>query len=214
MPPHKLSTPIGHLIKTETVAIVGEFVGTFLFLFIAFMGTQIANTSSTATAAGAKLAPQLQPLLFISLVFGFSLAVNAWIFFRISGGLFNPVVTLSMVLIGAVDPIRYGPIPVQPNVRNCGCLLIALRWYRAVGALIAQLVGGIAAAGLVKGLLPYHPELQFKVSLTAGMTVTQGMFLEMFLTSLLIFTILMLAAEVGGYFCVNIGRLVLTVPET
>ncbi len=109
MPPHKLSTPIGHLIKTETVAIVGEFVGTFLFLFFAFMGTQIANTSSIATAAGAKLAPQLQPLLFISLVFGFSLAVNAWIFFRISGGLFNPVVTLSMVLIGAVDPIRYDP---------------------------------------------------------------------------------------------------------
>jgi len=67
---------------------------------------------------------------------------------------------------------------------------------------------------VAKGLLPYHPELAFRVSLTAGMTVTQGMFLEMFLTSLLIFTILMLAAEVGGYFCVNIGRLVLTVPET
>ena len=27
-----------------------------------------------------------------SLVFGFSLAVNAWVFFRISGGLFNPAV--------------------------------------------------------------------------------------------------------------------------
>lgn len=63
-----------------------------------------------------------------------------------------------------------------------------------------QLVGGIAAAGLVKGLLPYHPALAFSVSLTTGMTAVQGMFLEMFLTALLIFTILMLAAEVGGYF--------------
>jgi aquaporin related protein len=30
--------------------------------------------------------------LYISLSFGFSLMVNAWIFFRISGGLFNPAV--------------------------------------------------------------------------------------------------------------------------
>ncbi len=32
-------------------------------------------------------------LLYISLAFGFSLAVNAWVFFRISGGLFNPAVS-------------------------------------------------------------------------------------------------------------------------
>jgi hypothetical protein len=32
-------------------------------------------------------------LLFIALSFGFSLAVNAWVFFRISGGLFNPAVS-------------------------------------------------------------------------------------------------------------------------
>lgn len=32
-------------------------------------------------------------LLYISLAFGFSLATNAWVFFRISGGLFNPAVS-------------------------------------------------------------------------------------------------------------------------
>jgi aquaporin related protein len=44
--------------------------------------------------------------LYISLCFGFSLAVNAWIFFRVSGGLFNPAVSLGMVLIGALTPKR------------------------------------------------------------------------------------------------------------
>ena len=44
--------------------------------------------------------------LYISLSFGFSLAVNAWIFFRVSGGLFNPAVSLGMVLVGALTPLR------------------------------------------------------------------------------------------------------------
>lgn len=39
--------------------------------------------------------PNTSNLLFISLAFGFSLAVNAWVFFRISGGLFNPAVSSS-----------------------------------------------------------------------------------------------------------------------
>lgn len=67
---------------------------------------------------------------------------------------------------------------------------------RGVLLLFAQLIGSIAAAGVVKGLLPGHPELLFKVTLTQGMTVAQGLFLEMFLTAELVFTICMLAAEV------------------
>lgn len=41
--------------------------------------------------------PTVDQLLFISLGFGFSLAVTAWVFYRISGGLFNPAVTFGMV---------------------------------------------------------------------------------------------------------------------
>jgi glycerol uptake facilitator-like aquaporin len=44
--------------------------------------------------------------LYRALSFGFSLAVNAWIFFRVSGGLFNPAVSLGMVLVGALTPLR------------------------------------------------------------------------------------------------------------
>lgn len=73
----------------------GEFVGTFLFLFFAFSGTQVANTQikPLADSVVSQVANPAQ-LLYISLCFGFSLAVNAWVFFRISGGLFNPAVTL------------------------------------------------------------------------------------------------------------------------
>lgn len=82
-------------LRNHFVAMVGEFVGTFLFLFFAFAGTQVANaaaaavTNSNANAPGATglaQAPNAPVLLYISLVFGFSLAVNVWVFFRISGG--------------------------------------------------------------------------------------------------------------------------------
>ena len=80
--------------RNHFVAMLGEFCGTFLFLFFAFSGTQIANAAAaaetSASAGGNSLpqAPNASVLLYISLVFGFSLAVNAWVFFRISGGMF------------------------------------------------------------------------------------------------------------------------------
>lgn len=74
--------------RNHFVAMSGEFAGTFLFLFFAFSGTQVANTKEPGAAIAS--APNPAALLYISLSFGFSLAVNAWVFFRISGGLFNP----------------------------------------------------------------------------------------------------------------------------
>lgn len=74
-------------IRKHLVAASGEFVGTFLFLFFSFGGTQVANTT-------AEKVPGTSQLLYIALSFGFSLAVTAWAFYRISGGLFNPAVCL------------------------------------------------------------------------------------------------------------------------
>ena len=80
-------------IRGHIVAVLGELVGTIFFLFFAFAGTQVANISSntnTGTEIQTKL-PQKNPaqLLYVSLSFGFSLLVCAWVFFRISGGLFS-----------------------------------------------------------------------------------------------------------------------------
>jgi len=72
---------------------IGEFAGTIFFLFFSFAGTQVANISSntnTGTTVITTVAQKTpQQLLYISLAFGFSLAVNAWVYFRISGGLFS-----------------------------------------------------------------------------------------------------------------------------
>ena len=159
-----------HHFRSHFVAMAGEFVGTFLFLFFAFSGTQIANTQTTPPK-DSRLSQAANPaqLLYISLCFGFSLAVNAWAFFRISGGLFNPAVTLALCLVGAAPYVR-------------GILVF-----------VSQLLGGIAAAGVVAVLFP--GPLNVKTVLKPGTSVSQGLFIEMFLTAQLVFTIFMLAAE-------------------
>lgn len=159
-----------HHFCSHFVAMCGEFIGTFLFLFFAFSGTQVANTQ-TAPQTSITVAQASNPaqLLYISLCFGFSLAVNAWVFFRISGGLFNPAVTLGMCLVGALSYIR-------------GMLLTA-----------SQILGAISAAAVVSALFP--GPLDVRTSLRIGTSITQGLFIEMFLTAQLVFTIFMLAAE-------------------
>lgn len=131
---------------------------------MAFAGTQVAN-SRPASA----IQPDTEVILYIALSFGFSLAVNAWIFFRVTGGLFNPAVTLGLVLIGAVPAIR-------------GVLVF-----------FAQMLGAMTAAGVISALYP--GPLLVTTQLGGGANKAQGLFIEMFLTAQLVFTIFMLAAE-------------------
>ena len=144
-----------------------------MFLFFAFAGTQVANVKSTAgdtnTTTGANTGFNISVYLYISVIFGFSLMVNVWIFFRISGGLFNPAVTLGMVLVGALPIVR------------------------AMFLFVAQIAGGIAASGMVLGMFP----AQFNVRTTLGndTSLVQGIFIEAILTAELVFTIFMLAKE-------------------
>ncbi|KAF2724672.1 aquaporin-like protein [Polychaeton citri CBS 116435] len=163
-------------VRNHFVAMVGEFIGTFLFLFFAFSGTQVANQAAAGAAAtsetgdgGLSQAPNASALLYIALAFGFSLAVNAWVFFRISGGLFNPAVTLGMALIGAVG------------------------WVRAGLVFIAQILGSMCSAAVVDALFP--GPLNVSTTLGGGTSIVRGLFIEMFLTFELVFTIFMLAAE-------------------
>jgi aquaporin related protein len=78
---------LSNRVRNLFISCVGEFVGTFLFLFFAFAATQVANN---LLGTGSM---NIGVLLYIALAFGFSLAVNVWIFYRISGGLFNPAVS-------------------------------------------------------------------------------------------------------------------------
>jgi aquaporin rerated protein, other eukaryote len=124
---------------------VGEFIGTTMFLFFAFAGTQIAALSGETTPSPPV---DTSNLMFISLAFGFSLMVNVWIFFRISGGLFNPAISLAFALTGIIGSFRAG-------------LLV-----------VAQILGGMTAAGLVDALLP--GPLAVGTALGGGINTAQG----------------------------------------
>lgn len=72
-------------------------------------------------------------------------------------------------------------------------LVGAVTYTRGGLIIISQLLGGIAAAGVVAGLFP--GPLMVQTSLGGDTSVVQGLFIEMFLTTQLVFTIFMLAAE-------------------
>ncbi|KEQ76466.1 aquaporin-like protein [Aureobasidium namibiae CBS 147.97] len=150
---------------------IGEFVGTTMFLFFAFAGTQVANIQTATTTTTTNATNGFSPivLLYTAVSFGFSLMVNVWIFFRISGGLFNPAVTLAMVMVKSLDYVR-------------GSLLF-----------LAQIGGSCLASVLVRALFP--TKLNVRTTLSADTSKARGVFIEAILTAELVFTIFMLAKE-------------------
>lgn len=71
--------------KSRFMAALGEFVGTFLFLYFSFAAHLMAveQTDAVALANGQKSA---QTVVYIALEYGISLVVTVWAFYRISGG--------------------------------------------------------------------------------------------------------------------------------
>jgi aquaporin related protein len=138
-----------------------EFVGTFFFLFLAYGGIQAA---ALMDAPG-----QVDKVMYIASSMGFSLLVSAWLFYRVTGSLFNPNISLALLLVGIISPVRF--------VLYC----------------TAQMIAAVAAAGMVLALTP--GELASANALHAGVSRTQGVFIEMFITAALVLAVLMLAAE-------------------
>ncbi|KAK1750180.1 aquaporin-1 [Echria macrotheca] len=154
--------------ETHLVAAVGEFVGTFLFLYFAYAGNLMAaSLASAKTLSGGMTS---ETVVFISLAYSFSLLVNVWAFYRISGGLFNPAVTLGL------------------------CLSKQLPWVRGVIFIPVQLIASLCAGGLVSAMFPVPISLANSI-LGGGTSTAQGLFMEMFFTALLVFVVLMLAME-------------------
>ncbi len=98
----------------DTRKLLAELVGTFVFFLIGLMS--ILSTKSMANGPD---------LLVIAFGFGLGLFAAIQIAGAVSGGHFNPAVTLAAVLDKRLDPMT------------------------GVGYVVAQLIGGIAAAAFV-----------------------------------------------------------------
>ena len=127
--PPKTSPLSSKSIRREYPVFVGEFIGTFMFLFLAFAGTQIAVVASTIEGQDSPnpdmdLIQQVSKLIYVAFAFGAGLAVNVAIFADISGGMFNPAVSHAPVCLSIHQYARLydqlihlGYFPYQP--RRC-----------------------------------------------------------------------------------------------
>ncbi|RGP81209.1 hypothetical protein FLONG3_664 [Fusarium longipes] len=159
--------PMRDRVRNAIVIVLGEFCGTFMFLLLSFIGAQTALVTNSPSDPASPLLPF--SLMYIAASFGTALAVNVWVFYRVSGGMFNPAVTLGLVLVGAVTP------------------------FHALIIIPTQLVAAIAAAGITDALIP--GPLLVTNALGNGTSIAQGVFIEMFLTSQLVLTVYFLAVE-------------------
>ncbi|KAG8844571.1 Aquaporin-4 [Tulasnella sp. 330] len=166
--------------KQDIQAATLEFCGTFIFLLLGLGGIQAASVSNEATlSASASKTPgggasvnrvaSIDQLLYISVSMGLSLLIAVWLFYRVTGGIFNPAVSTALLLIGAIGPVRW-----------------AL-------CCVAQLLGAIAASSVLVALLP--GPLASNTAPGDGVNDAQAVFVEMFITAALVLSVLMLAAE-------------------
>jgi aquaporin TIP len=142
---------------------VAEFVGTFALIFVG------AGSILTASAIGDP-----SPLLGIALAHGLVIAVMASAVGHISGGHFNPAVTLGFVV-----------------ARRMELALAGVYW-------VSQFAAAIAAAYLLKWIYP--GEQHTLGERTLGVGSGAGVVLEGILTFFLVWVIFATAADARGSF--------------
>jgi MIP family channel proteins len=160
---------------------VAEFVGTFALVFIG-AGSVLTVAKIFAPAINS---PQTQDiyngltLVGVALAHGLAIAVMASAVGHISGGHFNPAVTLGFFITRRLSPT-----------------LAVVYWSM-------QFAAATAAAGLLKWLYDDRAEQLTKLGspvLGAGVDHWQGLVIEIVLTFFLVWVIFATAADPGGAF--------------
>ncbi|PLW09708.1 hypothetical protein PCANC_02135 [Puccinia coronata f. sp. avenae] len=160
--------------KRDLLASVTEYLGTTVFLLMGLGGIQAAAMSNEAAEKAtnnpvANEVASVSHLMYISMSMSMALLASAWTFFRISGSVFNPNVALALLMTGALKPIRF-------------FLYV-----------IAEILAGITASGILNAILP--GSLAVGCGLGLETKVWQGLIIEAVLTGILTFTVLFLAVE-------------------
>jgi len=152
----------------DAISALSELLGTAFFVFLG-----IASVNS-AFLSGGGVGPASQ--IQIAFGFGFGLMCMVWAFYRISGGHFNPAVTLGLFCSGAVPPLKTLLYIIG---QICGSML---------GALFAKVLFPTPPNGVTRGAN----------GIPNGISVAAGFFLELILTFLLVFVVHMLALEMNN----------------
>ncbi|KAK8002894.1 hypothetical protein PG989_002613, partial [Apiospora arundinis] len=192
--------------QQHVVAATGEFVGTFMFLFMGYSGhLMILDQVSTDRNSVANSSLGFLQTMAVGFTYGFSLLVSVWAFYRISGGLFNPAVCLPLSsslsrpvahLSQLSTSLAKQTLMIQRNSQvTLGlCLANQLPWTRAAFLMPTQLIACMCAGGVVRAMFP-GDLAGVNTILAPGVNIAQGLFAEMFFTAYLVFVVLMLAAE-------------------
>lgn len=150
-------------------ALVAEAFGTFLFFFVG-AGSVVL---SEYVGPGVDLAPGGATLLSVALAHGLTLAVLVSALGAVSGGHFNPAVTLAVWIMGRIPPMR------------------------AALYVVAQLVGALAAGLALKAVFPdsWQPTNIGTPALGPGITPLVGIGIEAVLTVLLVLAVIGTAVD-------------------
>jgi aquaporin Z len=146
---------------------IAEFIGSFVFFFV---GIGCAISVGIAGEQG---------LLVTALGNGLALAIMVSALAHISGGHFNPAITIGFLVTRRIAP------------------LLALMY------IVAQLAAGVAAAGMVRWLWPGTAAKAAGYgapALDPGLSTGEGLVLEALLTSFLVFVVFATAADIRGAF--------------
>jgi len=130
-------------------AVIAELLGTFLFFTIGYLSVAAFHVSGV-TASG---------LLVVPFSFGFGLLAAIFAFGHISGGHFNPAVTVAMVLDKRTTPID------------------------AVGYIVAQVVAAIAAGLFVMIVVSQDAVKQGITAPGTGISDTGALLIEIVATA-------------------------------
>jgi len=135
---------------------LAELLGTFLFLTIGY--ASVANFNATQ--------PAVAGILVVPFAFGLGLLAGIYAFGHVSGGHFNPAVTIAMVADGRTTPME------------------------AVGYIIAQVIGAIGAGAII--LIAINQDA-VKAGITkpgAGVSDVSALILETTFTAFFVLVIL------------------------
>lgn len=153
--------------------LIVEFVGTFALVFIGVGSIVAAGYAGIDGGAG---------LMTIALAHGFAIATMVSATGHISGGHFNPAVTLGAVVARAIAASE-----------------AALYW-------VAQLLGALAAAGAMRLAVPVELWQKVKLGTPAlakdgiAISAVQGMLIEAVLTFFLVWVVMGVAVDPKGSF--------------